>query len=113
MLENLLQDVRHGLRLLMLNPGFAFVAILSLALGIGANTAIFQLLDAVRLRSLLQLAIVKIGNRENASGSFMTRYPHITNPQWEQIRDRQQGFSGILAWAPEQLNLPEVCHPPA
>ena len=52
MLQNLVQDARHGLRLLLLNPGFALVAILSLALGIGANTAIFQLLDAVRLRTL-------------------------------------------------------------
>ncbi len=110
MLENLLQDARHGLRLLLLNPGFALVAILSLALGIGANTAIFQLLDAVRLRTLPvqhpeQLAIVKIGNFDSASGSFSSRYPQITNPQWEQIRAQQKGFSGIFAWSPEQLNL--------
>ena len=52
MLENLLQDIRHGLRLLLLSPGFAVVAILSLAFGIGANTAIFTLLDQVLLRSL-------------------------------------------------------------
>ena len=45
-------DLRYGARLLRLNPGFAVVAILSLALGVGANTAIFQLLDAVRLRTL-------------------------------------------------------------
>jgi len=110
MLENLLQDARHGLRLLLLNPGFALVAILSLALGIGANTAIFQLLDAVRLRTLPvqhpeQLAIVKIGNFENGSGSFSSRYSQITNPQWEQIRAQQQGFSGIFAWSPDQINL--------
>jgi hypothetical protein len=50
-LRDLWADVRYGARLLRLNPGFAMVAILSLALGIGANAAIFQLLDAVRLRS--------------------------------------------------------------
>ncbi len=110
MLENLLQDARHGLRLLLMNPGFTLVATLSLALGIGANTAIFQLLDAVRLRSLPiqhpeQLAVVRIGNFEHASGSFNSRYSHATNPQWEQIRAQQQGFSGIFAWSPERLNL--------
>src|SRR5215470_8303562 len=51
-LENFWRDLRYGARLLRLSPGFALVGIVSLALGIGANTAIFQLLDAVRLRSL-------------------------------------------------------------
>jgi len=46
------RDLKYGTRLLRLNPGFAVVASLSLALGIGANTAIFQLLDAVRIRTL-------------------------------------------------------------
>ncbi|MGH9763357.1 MAG: permease prefix domain 1-containing protein, partial [Blastocatellia bacterium] len=50
--KDLIQDLRYGLRILRRNPGFALVAILSLALGIGANTAIFQLFDAVFLRTL-------------------------------------------------------------
>ena len=45
-------DLRFGLRQLRLNPAFTAVAVLSLALGIGANTAIFQLIDAIRLRTL-------------------------------------------------------------
>ncbi|HUE42287.1 MAG TPA: ABC transporter permease [Candidatus Sulfotelmatobacter sp.] len=111
-MQTLWPDIRHSLRLLRLNPGFTTVAILSLALGIGANTAIFQLLDAVRLRTLpvkepQQLAIVRIGNRTWSAGHHEGRYSELTNPQWEQIRDHQEGFSSIFAWAASTFNLAE------
>src|SRR6185369_54051 len=50
--DEMFQDLRYGFRMLMKNRSFTFVAVLSLALGIGANTAIFQLLDVVRLKTL-------------------------------------------------------------
>src|SRR5215469_349286 len=73
-LESVWQDVRYGIRALRLNPGFTTVAVLSLTLGIGANTAIFQLLDAIRLRTLpvshpQQLAEMHLVDRTGMRGS--------------------------------------------
>jgi putative ABC transport system permease protein len=110
LVETLWQDLRFGLRLLRLNPAFAAAAILSLALGIGANTAIFQLLDAVRLRTLPvknpeQLVKISIDHRNGASGNFSSRYPDLTYGQWEQIRAQQQAFSSVFAWGPNLFNI--------
>jgi len=105
------RDLRYGARLLRLNPGFAVIAILSLALGVGANTAIFQLLDAVRLRTLPVmnphgLMEIRIAEAPNGrTGQFSGRRPNLTNPLWERIRDRQQVFSSAMAWSGAPFNL--------
>ncbi|MFZ0063720.1 MAG: ABC transporter permease [Pyrinomonadaceae bacterium] len=104
------QDIRFGGRMLRKNPGFTIVAVLSLALGIGANAAIFQLLNAVRLRNLpvrapQELVEIRISDMTGARGSFSSRYNAVTNPIWEQIRDRQQSFSGVFAWGQQTFNL--------
>jgi predicted permease len=110
LVDTLWQDLKFGARLLRFNPAFAAAAILSLALGIGANTAMFQLLDAVRMRTLpvknpQQLAAVRIAERNGATGAFVTRYPELTNSIWEQIRAQQQAFSGLFAWGPSGFNI--------
>jgi len=109
LLADLWQDILYGVRVLRWNPGFAAIAILSLTLGIGANTTIFQLLDSIRLTALPikhpeELAEVRIIQPNGRTGDFTTSHPMLTNPQWEQIRAQQQGFSGIFAWAQDRFN---------
>ena len=109
-LDDLVRDVRIAWRGLRRSSGFTIVALLTLALGTGANTAIFQLVDAIRLRSLPvkdphQLALVQLADRKGWRGSQTKPWPTLTNPQWEYFRDHQGTFSGAFAWSSNTLGL--------
>ena len=109
-MATLLQDSRYSVRMLAKAPGFALVAILTLTLGIGANAAIFQLIDAVRLRTLPvqdpnTIAIVHLNRNHWGSGNFNSAYSEFSFPLWQQIRQRQEAFSSIAVWGPGRLNL--------
>jgi predicted permease len=108
-LEQLRQDICYGLRQLRRSPGFTAVAVLTLALGIGVNTAIFSLIDAVMLKMLPvekpgELYQVQVGNAdESGGGSGLNDV--FTTPMWEQLRDHQDVFSRTFAWGDNSFYL--------
>src|SRR5271156_3595287 len=109
-MTSLLQDLRYAIRQLRLAPAFTLVAIASLALGIGANTAIFQLLDAVRLRSLpihdpKELAEIRIVGGNKGFGITNGPYAQLTRPIWQKIQEHHEPFTGVFAWSPEYAEV--------
>jgi putative ABC transport system permease protein len=107
LIETLFQDIRYGLRILGRTPVISCVAVLSLALGIGANTAIFSLIDTVMLRLLpvqKPEELLQVGIRNPRSPKDEPN-PTFTNPLWEELRNRQDVFSGIFSWSLTQFDL--------
>jgi len=105
--ERLMQDIRFGIRTLAKNPTFSLVAVGTLALGIGANTAMFSLLDQVVLKLLPvsrpeQLVIVReTGNHYGNSYGPNT----ISWPMFEDLRDNNQVFSGMFCRFPASVTI--------
>ncbi len=103
-METLLRDIRYGIRSLLKRPGFTAVTIIILALGIGANTTVFSLMDAVLLRSLpVRNAneIVEIATRTTGGGL----HPDFSYPLYAAMRESNSELAGMIAYADSSFGL--------
>src|SRR6266481_10059035 len=110
-LDDFFMDVRYGVRVLRKNPGFATVAITSLALAIGANTAIFSLLNGLVLRALPvphPEQLVRFG-AQSGSEPFVA----LSLPLFEQLSSGQKAFSSTFGWWGDNLSTVEISGVPS
>ena len=101
--DEMIQDLRYGIRMMLKHRGFTCAAALTLALGIGANTAIFSLIDAVLLKRLPvkdpeRLVLLRHANSRGTENTFAYR-------TYEQFRDQNQVLSGVLAYHALRLTV--------
>src|SRR5688572_30076327 len=107
-LETLWHDIRFAARLLRRTPAFALAAIVSLALGLGANSAVFGLVNALQLRSLPVAHAEELGEIR-LDGPRCCRHTsrnrQVSVPLWQEIVKRQQAFASVFAFADTRFNL--------
>src|SRR5215216_2105806 len=112
-MERLLQDIRYALRVLVKSPGFSLVAIIALALGIGANTAIFSVVNAVLLSPLPyeepeRLTMLWGKNPQLEVG--MSEFP-ISYGDFLDLRDQSQAFESMSSLYPNSMNITGALEP--
>lgn len=109
LLDSSIRDLKLAFRTLLKSPVFSLAAISTLALGLGANTAVFQLIEAVFFRTVAiphpdQLSIIQIHGGDRGFGILegLTMLPW---PLFDAIRDHQRGFSGVTAWSDDSIRV--------
>ena len=102
MIEGIVQDLRHGARMLVKNPGFTLIAIASIAIGVGANAAMFSLADGLVLRPLpvprADQVVSVSATAPRASETFFLNNNRISHLDYVDLRDRAQTFAGLAAY---------------
>ena len=104
-LDRFLRDFRHALRLFSRYPGFSAVVVLTLALGIGANTAIFSVVDAVLLRPLPYKDPDRLANLWSEDVSHGLQEGRVSLPNFADWKSRTRTFSDLTAFAPQTFLL--------
>jgi putative ABC transport system permease protein len=108
-MQGLLQDLRYGARMLLRRPGFTMIALATLSLGIGANSAIFSVVNSVLLRELpyrdpQRLVMVWSDRPLQSSQKGWTEWP-FTSADFRDLRDQNQSFGRMAAFTWDNLNI--------
>src|SRR5215510_13499356 len=97
------QDLRYGARILRKKPGFALIAVLTLALGIGANTVIFSIINAALLRPLPIAQPERFVSLNDVESGRM--FANFSYPNYRDLRDRNDVFTGLVAYRFAPLSI--------
>ena len=110
-MQNFLKDLRYGMRMLMNKPGFALVAVITLALGIGANTAIFSVVNAVLLQPLPYRQPDRLVRVYTEFPTMDLKKFWMSPPEFMDIHNEAQSWESIGAWSSSGVNVASTSEP--
>src|SRR5262249_29687916 len=110
-MHQLIQDLRYAVRGLIKRPGFTIIAVMTLALGIGANSAIFSVVDGVLLRSLPLPDSQSLYAVHTGAASFNRYDGPLSWPEYQDVVQQTRSFQNLGAWYDSDANLSEGARP--